>query len=144
MWEINSYSQILTFLYSLILGFFLGIFYDLLRGMRYLKKNKKVIIFITDLVFWLFSAFCLFCFSLEFSKGEIRGYYFFGSLIGFIINFLTLSNLSLKIFKYIFLKTNTFLKWIFNYKNSILDKVILFFKSFFKKILKIWKKALKK
>ena len=143
MWEINSSSQILTFGLSILFGFSLAVFFDFLRGIRFLIKRKNLYIFFTDLFFWLFSAFCLFCFSLEFSKGEIRGYYIVGSLIGFAINLLTISKFTIKIFKFIFIKINSILKATFQYKDFVLDNILTFLKAFAKKISCFFKKYLK-
>lgn len=93
MWEINSISQYLCFVYSMLMGVVLGLIYDFFKIDRIVFKRKKLFVFCEDLLFWLISAFIFFSFSVVFSNGQIRGYLLFGSFLGFLLYRLTLSRI---------------------------------------------------
>lgn len=143
MWEINSNSQILTFIFSIFLGFFLGVFYDFLRSIRFVMKRKKLFIFVTDLFFSLLYSISVFCFALQFANGFIRGYYLVGSLLGFILNFITVSQFTLKIFKKIFFTLNGIFAKFSYAANIVIDKIIIFLDGIRTKICIFLKKYLK-
>lgn len=143
MWEINSASQILTFLYSIVLGFSLGIFFDLPRSFRSIVRYKKSFMFISDLFFWIISAFFTFCFYLVFTNGELRGFVVFGILIGFLIERLTLSQLLVKIYKKIFLYFKRVFRRFVALRNKIIDKTFDVLSAAFKKGKIMLKKCIK-
>lgn len=124
MWEISSTSQILTFLYSIVLGFSIGIIFDLPRSFRPFVKHKSAYLFISDLSFWILTAFITFCFYLVFTNGELRGFVVIGMLFGFITERLTLSLILVRFFK----KTLNFLRKTYNkfivYRNKKIDKLL--------------------
>jgi len=143
MWEINSASQVLTFLYSIVLGFSLGIFFDLPRSFRSIVRYKKSFMFISDLFFWIISAFFTFCFYLVFTNGELRGFVVFGILIGFLIERLTLSQLLVKIYKKIFLYFKRVFRRFVALRNKIIDKTFDVLSAAFKKRKIMLKKCIK-
>ncbi len=143
MWEINVGNQFATFLYSLCLGAALCLFYDILRALRKVGLNSFWAVFISDIFFWISSAFITFIFLLARTYGEIRGYVIIGEFIGFAVFRLIFSKLFLNAFEFIF----KFFKKIYLYLNTIFmlvyDKteyaVINFFESISKNIKKLLK-----
>lgn len=95
MWEINSSSQYISFLYSFIMGNAMGFIYDIFRFDRVLFKRSNFFVFIQDIFFWLIWAFVFFSFSVVFANGQIRGYLLVGSFLGFLFFRLTFSRLFL-------------------------------------------------
>lgn len=85
MWEISGYSQYICFCYAIFMGVVLGFIYDVFKFDRILFKRSMIFIFISDVLFWIISAFVIFSFCIVFSNGQVRGYIIFGSLIGFLI-----------------------------------------------------------
>ena len=84
MWEISGYSQYICFCYAIFMGVVLGFIYDVFKFDRILFKRSMIFIFISDVLFWIISAFVIFSFCIVFSNGQVRGYITFGSLIGFL------------------------------------------------------------
>lgn len=93
MWEINSYSQYLCFLYSVLIGGIIGVIYDFFKIDRILFKRSILFIIFEDILFWVISAFIFYSFSIVFSNGQVRGYLLIGCLCGFFTYKLTVSRL---------------------------------------------------
>ena len=93
----------LTFylLYSIVFGFCTGIFYEFFRLIRIALPHSKTIIFIEDFIYsaiavLLYGVF-VFCSATLCSAGTVRWFSVFGSVLGFIIYFLTLGKLVFKL-----------------------------------------------
>lgn len=109
MWEISVNNQIVTFLLSIALGFFICAFYDVFRSLRKVGFNSFVATFIADIIFWIASALITFLFLISRTNGEPRGYVLIAALLGFFV------------FRYIFSRF-----WLFG---------LIFFMRFIKEIL---------
>lgn len=92
---------------SVITGFVLGIIYDLLCSLKILFPPGKILTFIEDFLYMLFSGFVFFTFSVKFS-GEIRYYAVAGAIAGWVIERLT----SGYILRFVFGRINRFIKRI--------------------------------
>jgi len=93
MWEIGVNNQATTFLFSILLGIFSALFYDLLKLIRHIKKQKTITIFIIDIFYFLVLTVVFFCFFILRTNGEIRGFVLIGAFIGFSLFKLTISKL---------------------------------------------------
>ncbi len=147
MWEINISNQFLTLLYSICLGAILCFFYDFLRASRKTGFNSFIAVFITDILFWIISAFVTFIFLMSRTNGEIRGYVLVGQLIGFVISRLTVSRFILLFFVFLFnliKNLNRLLNKAFNVVYSKTDKILLKIFKIIKKTLKTLIKSIKK
>lgn len=82
MWEISNTDQILTVLYSFILGIMSCLFYDIFRSIRKNVRCKNSAVFIQDIFFFIISAFFYFLFFFVRTNGEIRGYILIFALLG--------------------------------------------------------------
>lgn len=89
MWEINLSWQIQGFLASLLCGAAICIAFDILT--LCVGRLSKQVIFIFDILFFIFVGFFDFCLLLVFCNGELRGYIFAGEALGFLICKLTLA-----------------------------------------------------
>ncbi len=89
-------NQALLFLYSVIFGFVVGFFYDILRVFRRIIKHHKILIHIEDFLYWIFLTATLFFIMLSINNGEIRFFLFPGVFIGMILYYHTVSGLFLK------------------------------------------------
>jgi len=136
MWEINSYSQYLCFLYSVLMGGAIGLLYDFFKIDRIIFKRSRWFIIFADILFWVISAFIFYSFAVVFSNGQVRGYLLFSSLLGFIIYKLTLSKLIVLIISPI-KKASTFIKKLYL---TLLDKINYFFNLILQKLRFIIKK----
>ncbi len=148
MWEINSLSQYLCFLYSIIMGGAIGLIYELFCIDRVLFKRSAFFIFVQDVLFWIISAFVFFSFSVIFSNGQIRGYLLFGTFLGLVAFRLSFSRLFRlivkplrKLIKFLKVKYQDLLKKMLFYLEKCLNNVKkLIKKIFFSKNNKILEK----
>lgn len=91
MWEIDNLSQLLGFLYSVVLGIIFCLVYDVLRALRAEIKFGTAAVFVTDILYSVFCAVTCFCFLLAVTGGEIRAFVFAGVAVGFTASRLTVS-----------------------------------------------------
>lgn len=104
MWEISIHNQILTFLWSVVLGLLSCFLYDIIRSIRKVYKWKTGIIFVCDILLWIIFAFVTFLFLISRTNGEIRSYVLLGELLGFVILRISVSRFIFKFFAFICLK----------------------------------------
>ena len=70
-------------------GFFLGLIYGILTGIRKTMIKSDLSVFIQDIIISIIFTILIFLFLLCVCSGEIRFYTFFGLLLGFIIYYFT-------------------------------------------------------
>ncbi len=124
MWEINNGFQALSFIYSIISGIILAVFYDIFKAFRISFKLSDIAVFFTDIFYYIISAIASFFFFLSVSDGEIRFNILFGFSVGFLIWRITLSRFFILIFKYLLVTILRFYKYLS-------DKIYAFFDMFF-------------
>ncbi len=145
--DFNIRGETIVFLASINTGLIAGMIYDVYRVFRYYSKPKKILSFIEDLIFWLLISIVFFFTLIKTTEGVIRGFLFFGFLLGLAIYFKLIS-------KYIFIIIKGIIRLILDLINEIL-KVITFpykkLKNFTKKrvskvvlLLKQWFSDMKK
>ena len=141
MWEISLKEQIESFLLSLPLGAALSLIFFFTESLNLAFRASKIKVFLTDIIFFVFSAFITFCFLLLYSNGEVRGYILFGIALGFFIFKALFSKMMVKCMV-------AFIRWIkriFDGVNETFDK--LFYKiakaveKYFKKLKKFQKRT---
>lgn len=94
IWELDVSEQVITFLYSIAFGAALCLIYDILRGMRRAGIGRsKWAVFFADLLFWIASAWLVFCFMLVRTVGSVRSYVLLGLAVGAGLFNILLSNL---------------------------------------------------
>lgn len=91
MWEINLASQVVSFLYAMLTGVFLSVFFDFFRAARKNKKFTKIAVFFQDIAFFMMATIVTFLLLIARSNGEIRAYILFGEALGFFLFRITLS-----------------------------------------------------
>ncbi len=91
--DFSNFWQLQTLFYSLGVGVLLCLSYDVIRFINRLVKPGAVVVFIMDLLYWVYAAAVTFSFFMLFSKGVIRFYAYIGFLVGFIISRVTVSKL---------------------------------------------------
>ena len=68
------------------MGAGLMLFYDIIRGIRRAGALKSyAAVFVTDVLFWVISAFIVYIFLLGYESGAVRLYVLLGALIGALI-----------------------------------------------------------
>ena len=77
MWEISIREQLLTVLYSIIVGLFLSFVFDFFKLLRQCFKHKKFLIFIEDVIFFIDATFITFMLLMARCNGEVRSFVLF-------------------------------------------------------------------
>lgn len=76
-------EQTRLLIFAVLLGIPLGVVFDVLRTLRLLLPHGKLAAALEDVAFLLLWAGALLCFSTVLARGEFRGYYVMGSVLGF-------------------------------------------------------------
>ncbi len=143
------------FLYSVLMGVGLGIFFDCFRVTRIIIPHTDFFVLLEDIIFLFIWAAAIVVFSLELARGEVRFYYFIGNVLGFTVYILTVGKLVVGIMKgvvFVISKVLNFLYSIFIKPiikifmsfSQILHKVFVTMYSNLKKIFNHFKIYLKK
>ncbi len=85
MWEITLSLQTRSFFLALIAGAAFCLLFEVYQIFLKALKLKRAGVFICDVLLFLALGFFDFCFFLSLTFGEVRGYVFFGQIIGFFI-----------------------------------------------------------
>ncbi|MCL2109026.1 MAG: spore cortex biosynthesis protein YabQ [Oscillospiraceae bacterium] len=86
----QSISQLLSFT---ILGFFTGIFYEIIRIIRLFRRQSDIAVNITDFLFLCVAGVITFAYSMELGNGDFRWFYVVGQLFGAVVYFATVGRL---------------------------------------------------
>ena len=107
--EISQSVYGLITICSVIIGFILGVIYDIFRIRRITMESeniiKNIIIFAEDIIFAVISAVIMVLMIYHLNNGRIRWFFIFGAGIGFIVYYNTIGRIviicSEKIIKFI-------------------------------------------
>lgn len=83
--------------WSVILGAFLCAVYDIFRLLRLVRRQNAVLLFVSDLIFCIFSAVCLLILFFNLSYGRIRMYALLLCAVGFFVWRFTVSRITMKL-----------------------------------------------
>lgn len=84
--------ETLIFLYSVLLGVFFGIGYEVLRILRRVVKHCDTAVFIEDFLYTVVCGLCYYVFVTALAWGQLRGFVFFGCILGMLLEMLTIGN----------------------------------------------------
>ena len=82
---ISLAGQTTAFLYSCALGAALCVIYDVFRAIRMFFLLGRVLVAFLDILYFFLAAVFTFAFFMAVSQGEVRGYLYFGELIGWLL-----------------------------------------------------------
>lgn len=85
-----SLSQLASFV---LLGFFLGGFYEIIRIIRLFRRQSDLAVCVTDFLFLTFAGIIAFAYSMELGNGQFRWFYVAGMAFGATVYFLTIGRL---------------------------------------------------
>lgn len=88
----------LVFVYSIILGFIIGIIFDIFNNIAKIFNITSNSLIVVDIIFMLIVTLLTFIFVLSSNFGMLRWYVILGEIIGFSIYALTLMRFSKHIF----------------------------------------------
>ncbi len=95
---INSVSaQTIEFLFSALLGLYLGVLFDVIRTVRTYMPKKRWITAIFDALFWLVAVISLLGFVMTVSGGKMRWYVLAGAFCGGFVYMAALSEIVYKV-----------------------------------------------
>lgn len=97
MIDLKTNDGFIFFAFSLCLGLFLGVLYDLFRAIRQ-NFNRKITSFCADILYFIICAVSLYLFSIGSTFGEIRLFVVVGTLSSLILEQIILSRLLTKFF----------------------------------------------
>ena len=129
--ELSFAQQSGAFLWSMVLGAALGVFYGALKFVRYTFSPGRAAVFVLDMLFMLVSAVACFLFSVGFIQGYVRFYIFAGAAVGFAAYRFSVGRL-------VFILYSPAVRLC----RKILNKILRKSKLFAKKLLKICRKIL--
>ena len=95
--NVESLTQIYTFLLSIALGAAVGVVYDMFRAFRRAIPCRKISVFFQDVIFWLIACIVFFCFSLIRCEGQIRFFALLGMFSGFALWVMTVGKYAHKL-----------------------------------------------
>lgn len=113
-------SQVYAFCVTVLIGFLLGIFFDMYRVLRGVVRPRKIITHLGDLLFWLLSTGFIFLLLLFGNWGEIRLYVFIGIGLGALVYLRWFSRITIRLLAFI-LKILVYIK---NFIKSCLHYLI--------------------
>ena len=143
MWEINSYDQSISFLFSLGLGAVFCVLYDIIRSMRKVCLNSFLAVTIVDILLWIVYAFLTFIFLISRTNGEIRGYVIFGEFVGFVLFRISVSKFLYLLLSFIFEKIALIKFKINKVVDAFYIKIELYILKMIKYIFKFFKSVKK-
>ncbi len=105
---LENYWQLHGLFLSFGFGFLTGMWYDVLRAIRTILRFGKVGVFLWDVLFCLSAATAFFFFSFPLTGGTVRGYFLFGTVLGFFVYLYTVG----RVFMRLFLSVVFFVRWL--------------------------------
>lgn len=91
---VSAPFQFRVFCYSLALGFWLGLFYEVFRILRAVFPWwGALVIALQDVLYWSVCGVATFLFFIQFTNGEVRAYALIGEGLGAALYLLTLGRL---------------------------------------------------
>ncbi len=140
-------EQMELFFLSILLGAALGVLFDCFRVFRIIfppaKKAKPVCLL--DILFWLCYGFAVFTYSVVMGRGQVRFFYFFGSVIGFILYIVSVGNLVVGVIRYVVVAIYRKLRKVYSVLIEPFVKLSVFFRQkvlvFFVRSHKVKKKS---
>lgn len=123
-------EQMVLFLWSCVMGAGFGAVYDFFRIARIAIKHGKLAVAVQDVLFLFFCSVAIFVFSVEVGGGMVRFFFIIGSLLGFILYYLTVGQI-------VFFAANKIIsaiKWVFRLLFRIfISPIIRFLRFFYRK-----------
>lgn len=135
LYGLSLATQTKNFLFSLGLGFIMGIFYDVFRLVRISISQRKTVVIIFDVLYCIFLGFSDFIFFITVNEGQFRFYLLCGEVVGFAVYYFSLGAIifslsekivqfTRKLFKRIFFVLVFPFKWIFTRLRSVCNKIL--------------------
>lgn len=122
--ETTLSAQSQGFLYACVLGFALGLFFDVFRVLRVFLRCERRPVFFQDLLCFSVAAVATFLLALGVNYGEVRFFLLAGEGIGVCVYFLTVGEITVRLAGLIFRAVRAV--WLF-FRNRIFRPVLRLF-----------------
>ena len=91
--ELTLEQQTIAFLWSFVLGAVLTMVYIVIVVIRLLSPPTNLQLFVSDVLFMVFSALANFLIATAFTEGNVRFYTIFAEIVSFVAIYLTVGRL---------------------------------------------------
>lgn len=89
-------EHVILILSALLLGFILGVIYEVLRIIRTYFGNGRALIFVFDVLFWIIAGVLTYWFFLIFNEGKFRITAFVFEILGALLYYFTVGKVVIK------------------------------------------------
>ena len=137
--QIQVVNQVYSFAVFILVGFLIGLLFDMFRISRKTFKTSDLVTSLEDILFWILSGLLVLFSLFKFNNGEIRAYIILGIFIGIAIYMLVFSKIVINVL----VKIITVIKQIISYITKIFLYPVNLVLKIFKNITKPFKKSLK-
>lgn len=141
--SVSPTEQLRFFVIALMVGFALGIVYEVFRLIRLVSPKERILCFICDVLFMSFASLISFILTVVINTGIVRWYILLGEVVGFFVYMRTIGRVSGAIFRLIRKAMVKILCVIFTPLILLFRLCVKFFSKLTKKIKKIIKSLLK-
>lgn len=93
--------DVYVLIYMVATGAFCALVFDMIRAIQSVSDKNRIIVSVTDILYWAFVAFSVAYSITVFNDGILRAYEIIGIILGAIIYFCTLSFVVYRIFYFI-------------------------------------------
>ena len=86
-------EQLYSFAIFILVGFLIGLLFDMFRISRRTFKTSDIITYLEDILFWILSGLLILFSIFKFNNGDIRAYIILGIFIGLALYMLVFSKI---------------------------------------------------
>lgn len=115
-------NQVYVFLWSIVTGGLLALIFDFFRAARKCGKDNLLIVCLQDVLYLIIAAFVIIMSSFVTNDGDLRGYMFFGYLLGVIFYLLLFSRIILNVLSGIFRMLHNIVEAISDLLKKLISK----------------------
>lgn len=138
--DLSVNIQLWQFVYALLFGAFLGVFYDVFRIIRNIINNGKMLIIFEDIIYLFVSSVLTFCFAFFINNGQLRFFIIIGIVLGLIVYYFTVGFIVMKSVNFIILLLKKIFGFVFALIIFPFVKIFILLKPFLRKTLKFFRK----
>ena len=142
--HVSMTEQSIVFLFSCVVGGFLGAFYDVFRIIRIAFNSKWLAVFFQDLIFCVLSAISIILLVFYTNSGTVRWFSLLGCVMCFALYHVTIGRLIMFVSKKIIDFIKKTLRFLYKITVIPVKTAILFIFSQIKRLLLFILKTLKK
>lgn len=117
-------EELRLFLLSCGAGVVFGVYYDIFRALRLTVPHHSFFVFLEDLLFLMTYGIFLSCFASAAARGELRGYYILGGLIGFVLYYFTIGKFVMGFIKKLIKCVRKMLSVLYKPIGEIMNKIV--------------------